>query len=87
MGVSDANITHEGRSWHGPDVLGRLCRLAAFTGQPALSVPCGFTADGLPVGLQLLGHWFGESALLGAAYAYEQATDWHRQACILDQFA
>ena len=77
--VSDAAVTHDGRSWQGPEVLGRLCRLAAFTGQPALSLPCGFTADGLPVGLQLLGDWFCEPLLLGAAHAYEQATDWHRR--------
>ncbi len=47
-----------------------------LTGHPAVSVPCGFTGDGLPVGLQLVGQPFGEVGLLGAAAAYEQATSW-----------
>jgi aspartyl-tRNA(Asn)/glutamyl-tRNA(Gln) amidotransferase subunit A len=48
-----------------------------FTGQPALSVPCGFTRSGLPIGLQLVGRPFDESLLLGAGAAYEAATTWH----------
>jgi aspartyl-tRNA(Asn)/glutamyl-tRNA(Gln) amidotransferase subunit A len=42
-----------------------------------LSMPCGIDGSGLPIGLQLIGKPFGEAALLGAAYAYEQATEWH----------
>ncbi len=48
------------------------------TGLPAISLPCGFDADGLPVGLQLAGRPFDEALVLRAAHAYEQATDWHR---------
>ena len=48
-----------------------------ITGFPAISVPCGFSEAGLPLGLQLLGKPFGEPGLLRAAHAYEQATDWH----------
>ena len=59
--------------------LGQLTRLACFTGQPAISIPCGFTRDGLPIGLQLLGPWFEEPLLLQVADAYEQATEWHRR--------
>jgi aspartyl-tRNA(Asn)/glutamyl-tRNA(Gln) amidotransferase subunit A len=44
-----------------------------------LSLPCGRTEQGLPVGVQLLGKPFGEAELLQVAYAYEQATDWHTQ--------
>ena len=44
-----------------------------LAGLPAVSVPCGFTSQGLPVGVQLIGKAFGESALLSMAYAYEQA--------------
>ncbi|MDP6439310.1 MAG: amidase family protein, partial [Candidatus Brocadiia bacterium] len=44
---------------------------------PGLSVPCGFTADGLPVGLQLLGRPWDEARLLRAGHAYQQLTDWH----------
>jgi aspartyl-tRNA(Asn)/glutamyl-tRNA(Gln) amidotransferase subunit A len=46
-------------------------------GLPAISIPCGFTKDGMPVGLQLCGPRFGEVNLLALAHAYEQATDWH----------
>jgi aspartyl-tRNA(Asn)/glutamyl-tRNA(Gln) amidotransferase subunit A len=50
--------------------------LANLTGHPALSIPCGFTAAGLPVGLQLTGRWFDEATLLRLAQAYEAATGW-----------
>jgi aspartyl-tRNA(Asn)/glutamyl-tRNA(Gln) amidotransferase subunit A len=50
---------------------------APLAGLPALSVPCGFDASGLPVGLQLTGSHFSEALLLGAAHRYQQATDWH----------
>ncbi|MCX7716871.1 MAG: Asp-tRNA(Asn)/Glu-tRNA(Gln) amidotransferase subunit GatA [Candidatus Sumerlaeaceae bacterium] len=45
----------------------------------AISVPCGFTEDNLPVGLQLIAPSFGEDRLIAAAHAYEQATEWHRR--------
>jgi aspartyl-tRNA(Asn)/glutamyl-tRNA(Gln) amidotransferase subunit A len=57
----------------------RLTRPANLTGMPAISVPCGFSETGLPAGLQLIGRKWGESTLLRAAYAYEQATPWHKQ--------
>ena len=50
---------------------------APLAGLPALSIPCGFDAKGLPVGLQLTGPWFSEARLLGVAHRYQQATDWH----------
>jgi aspartyl-tRNA(Asn)/glutamyl-tRNA(Gln) amidotransferase subunit A len=50
---------------------------ASLAGVPAISVPCGFTTAGLPVGLQLLGRRFDEATLLRIARAYERATDWH----------
>jgi aspartyl-tRNA(Asn)/glutamyl-tRNA(Gln) amidotransferase subunit A len=50
---------------------------APLAGLPALSIPCGFDARGLPVGLQLMGKHFSEGLLLGAAHRYQQATDWH----------
>ncbi len=49
------------------------------TGLPALSLPCGFTRAGLPVGLQLVGRPFDESTVLRAGHAYEQATAWHER--------
>lgn len=54
----------------------RLTRPSNFTGLPAISIPCGFTPDGLPVGLQLVGRAFGEAALLKIARLYEQAHEW-----------
>ena len=53
------------------------CELAIYTGLSTLVVPTGFTPDGLPVGVELLGRTFAESRLIGLAYAYEQATQ-HR---------
>jgi aspartyl-tRNA(Asn)/glutamyl-tRNA(Gln) amidotransferase subunit A len=50
---------------------------ANLAGLPGISVPAGFTAAGLPVGLQLIGRAFDEATLLRAARAYERATDWH----------
>ena len=46
-------------------------------GLPAISVPCGFSPDGMPIGVQFVGRAFDEATVLRAAYAYEQATDWH----------
>jgi aspartyl-tRNA(Asn)/glutamyl-tRNA(Gln) amidotransferase subunit A len=48
-----------------------------LTGQPAISLPCGFDGQGLPVGLQIVGRRFDEETVLRVAHAYEQATDWH----------
>ncbi|MBZ0286765.1 MAG: amidase, partial [Anaerolineae bacterium] len=48
-----------------------------MAGLPAISIPCGFTADGLPIGLQLVTAPWQEAQLLRAAFAYEQATEWH----------
>jgi aspartyl-tRNA(Asn)/glutamyl-tRNA(Gln) amidotransferase subunit A len=47
-------------------------------GLPAISVPCGFTGAGLPIGLQIAGHAFDEAKVLRVAAAYEAATDWRR---------
>jgi len=46
-------------------------------GLPTISIPCGFTREGLPIGLQISGPRFGESRVLALAHAYQQATDWH----------
>ncbi len=50
-----------------------------ITGFPAISVPCGFSDQGLPIGLQLAGRPFDDQTVLRAAHAYEQATDWRRR--------
>ncbi|QID16363.1 Asp-tRNA(Asn)/Glu-tRNA(Gln) amidotransferase subunit GatA [Nitrogeniibacter mangrovi] len=51
-----------------------------LAGLPGLSLPCGTGADGLPVGLQLIGNYFDEARLLQAAHGFQQATDWHQRA-------
>jgi aspartyl-tRNA(Asn)/glutamyl-tRNA(Gln) amidotransferase subunit A len=57
--------------------LGRFTGAFNLTGLPAISVPCGFTSGGLPIGLQLVGRWWEEATVLRVAHAYQQATDWH----------
>jgi aspartyl-tRNA(Asn)/glutamyl-tRNA(Gln) amidotransferase subunit A len=48
-------------------------------GLPAISIPCGFTETGLPIGLQIIGPHWGEAVVLRVAHAYEQATAWHKR--------
>ncbi|MEO1208688.1 MAG: Asp-tRNA(Asn)/Glu-tRNA(Gln) amidotransferase subunit GatA [Cyanobacteria bacterium J06638_20] len=50
-----------------------------LAGLPGISIPCGFDAAGLPIGLQLIGNVLQEQTLFEVAYAYEQSTDWHQQ--------
>jgi aspartyl-tRNA(Asn)/glutamyl-tRNA(Gln) amidotransferase subunit A len=50
-----------------------------LAGVPGISIPCGFTSNNLPIGLQLIGKHFDEETLLKASYAYEQSTDWHER--------
>lgn len=59
------------------DTLTRCVAPFNATHLPALSVPCGFTAAGLPIGLQIAGRPFDEAMVLRVGHAYEQATDWH----------
>ena len=50
-----------------------------LAGVPAIAVPCGFSSGKLPIGLQIIGRPFEEDKIIRAAYAYEQATDWHKK--------
>jgi aspartyl-tRNA(Asn)/glutamyl-tRNA(Gln) amidotransferase subunit A len=69
----------------GPDAVEQAGRLTRFTspfnltGLPAISLLCGFTGHGLPIGLQIVTRPLGEAALLRAANAYESATEWHQR--------
>ena len=58
--------------------LGTNCRLSFHSGLPAITIPGGFTPDGLPVGVELLGRAWSEPQLIKIAYAYEQVTH-HRR--------
>jgi aspartyl-tRNA(Asn)/glutamyl-tRNA(Gln) amidotransferase subunit A len=78
-------IEHAGGSTYAGGALQVTFSLIRFTnplnflGVPAISVPCGFTAANMPIGLQLAGRWWDEETVLRAAYAYETATDWHKR--------
>jgi aspartyl-tRNA(Asn)/glutamyl-tRNA(Gln) amidotransferase subunit A len=69
----------------GHDAVEQAARLTRFTapfnlaGLPALSVPCGFTREGLPIGLQIISRAWGESKVLNIGHAFEQATEWHKR--------
>jgi aspartyl-tRNA(Asn)/glutamyl-tRNA(Gln) amidotransferase subunit A len=61
---------------------GRLTRFTApfnLAGLPALSLPCGFTNEALPIGLQIVSRAWGEFKVLNIAHAFEQATEWHKR--------
>ena len=68
----------------GHDAVEQAARLTRFTapfnltGLPALSVPCGFTREGLPIGMQIVARAWGDAKALNAGYAFEQATEWHK---------
>jgi aspartyl-tRNA(Asn)/glutamyl-tRNA(Gln) amidotransferase subunit A len=64
-----------------PDFPFARSNMAPFnmTGLPALALPCGFSASGLPLSLQFAGRPFDEATVLRAGHAYEQATQWHRR--------
>ena len=50
-----------------------------LTGAPAISIPCGFDRNEMPIGLQIQGNYFAESLILNVAYRFQQATDWHKR--------
>ena len=58
---------------------------ANLAGIPGMSVPCGFSSDGLPIGLQLLGNHFNEETLFTAAFNFEQATEFHKNRPMLNE--
>ena len=60
--------------------LSDICTISAnLAGVPALSLPCGFDGDGLPIGMQIIGPHCKEETILRLAYHYEQATEWHKK--------
>jgi aspartyl-tRNA(Asn)/glutamyl-tRNA(Gln) amidotransferase subunit A len=73
----------------GHDAVEQAARLTRFTapfnlsGLPALSLPCGFTGEGLPIGLQIVSRAWGESKVLNLGHVFEQATEWHKRMPVL----
>jgi aspartyl-tRNA(Asn)/glutamyl-tRNA(Gln) amidotransferase subunit A len=60
------------------DMMAGLTAPFSLTGSPAISIPCGFTSDRLPVGLQIAARGWNEAMVLRIAAAYERVTPWHR---------
>ena len=73
------DIKIDGEPDNATTALLRLTMPFNLSGLPAVSCPCGFTTDGLPVGLQIAGKPFEEATVLRIAHAYQQMTDWHRR--------
>jgi aspartyl-tRNA(Asn)/glutamyl-tRNA(Gln) amidotransferase subunit A len=69
----------DGKKKHVISLLTQFVRPFNVNGFPAITVPCGFSQAGLPIGLQIAGRPFAEETVLRAAHAYEQSTDWHKR--------
>ena len=72
--------------WRVNDLCLRNTSAANLLGLCAVSLPCGMTRTGLPIGLQLIGRPFAEAGILRLAHAYEQATEWHELCPPVDEF-
>jgi aspartyl-tRNA(Asn)/glutamyl-tRNA(Gln) amidotransferase subunit A len=83
--IEEKVVAVGGKSEPPLSLLPRLTRPFNLCGLPTVSVPCGFTFGGLPIGLQLTGRIYDDSTVLRAAHVYEQATEWHRSRPPLDQ--
>ena len=76
---SSVETTIDGAKHETTSLLPRLTRPFNICGLPTITVPCGFSNAGMPLGIQFAGRVFSEDTVLKAAYAFEQATDWHNQ--------
>ena len=75
--VDEDAVDVRGRRVDVRSALIRLTRAFNLSGHPACALPCGFTAAGLPIGMQIVGRAFDEATVLRSADAYQRATDWH----------
>jgi len=82
MEQANQEISIDGIRENATTALLRLNLPFNLAGLPAISFPCGFTTNGLPIGLQVAGRSFEESTVLRIAHAYQQLTDWHRREAI-----
>jgi len=76
---ADQDMLIDGVTENATVALLRMTMPFNLAGLPAISLPCGFTAGNLPIGLQIVGKPFEESMILRIAHAYQQLTDWHRR--------
>ena len=77
--IDEKTVTIDGVTEAAATALPRLTRPFNICGLPTVSAPCGFTSDGMPIGIQIAGRAFEDATVLRAAHAYEQATDWHER--------
>ena len=77
--LASAEVQLEGKSFGAEKAIPTFTRPYDLNGFPAVSVPCGFSEAGLPIGLQIAAKPYQDHVALRAAYAYEQATEWHKQ--------
>ncbi|MBI4338003.1 MAG: Asp-tRNA(Asn)/Glu-tRNA(Gln) amidotransferase subunit GatA [Chloroflexi bacterium] len=77
--IGESTVELGGRRVDARAAITRYTQPFNLTGLPALSLPCGFSPEGLPIGLQVVGRPLGEAAVLRLGHAYEQATPWHKR--------
>ena len=77
--IGERTVNVGGRTEATLPFLARLTRPFNICGVPAISVPCGFSSSGMPIGVQVAGRPFEEATVLTVAHAYEQATEWHKR--------
>lgn len=77
--IGDRTVSIGGKDVELIDAIMRYNALPPLTGMPAISIPCGFSRDGLPIGMQVIGKAFDEPMVLRIAHGYQQQTDWHRR--------
>ncbi len=77
--IGAEEVVIDGKPWSPLLLFPDKTRPFNINGVPAVSLPCGFTSEGLPIGLQIAGRAFDEATVLNVAYAYEQTTDWHKR--------
>jgi aspartyl-tRNA(Asn)/glutamyl-tRNA(Gln) amidotransferase subunit A len=77
--LGDNQVDVDGHQLPMRPLLRRLTLPFNLSGLPACTIPCGFSPDGLPIGLQIIGKPFDEATVLRVAHAYERRTTWHQQ--------
>jgi aspartyl-tRNA(Asn)/glutamyl-tRNA(Gln) amidotransferase subunit A len=77
--IGSNTVEFDGKTYDAGDLGTRCTYPFNISGFPAMSVPCGFDRNGLPIGLQLAAAPWQEALLLGVAHQYQQATDWHKR--------
>ncbi len=77
--LASAEVNLEGQTFGAEKAIPTFTRPYDLNGFPAVSVPCGFSEAGLPIGLQIAAKPYEDHVVLRAAYAYEQATEWHKR--------